>query len=168
MMPIRNLWSLGLVLVLLGWVPSAFAQGAKDAKLTLKAQKALYKEPGMIEVDVQSMMGMIYVRGSVASDEVSAKAADLAKVKGAKEVRNRLKISEPDVAAASDDEIKAKIDSAIADDADLKKAKLDIAVTDGNVKFEGKVADYTVAGTLISDVRRISGVKSIDFEKLKY
>ncbi len=164
----RNLWSLGLVLVLLGWVPSAFAQGAKDAKLTLKAQQALYKEPGMIGVDVQSMMGMIYVRGNVATDEASAQAAELAKVKGAKEVRNRLKVSEPDVAAAPDDEIKAKIDAAIAEDQDLKKAKLDVAVTDGNVKVEGKVYDYTVAGTLISDVRRISGVKSIDFEKLKY
>jgi hypothetical protein len=30
------------------------------------------------------------------------------------------------------------------------------------------VSDYTVAGTLISDVQDIDGVKTIDFDKLKY
>jgi osmotically-inducible protein OsmY len=155
--------------MVLAWAPAAFAQGAKDAKLALKAQKALYQDPALIEVEVQSMMQMIYLRGSVPTDEASTNAEKLANVKGAKEVRNRLKVAEPDVASAPDDTIKAKIDEAIADDEDLAKAKLDITVvTEGAVKIEGKVSDYTVAGTLINEVRKVSGVRSIDFENLKY
>jgi osmotically-inducible protein OsmY len=165
---IRKLWFVGLALAVVGWAPSVFAQGAKDAKMTLKAQKALYKEAGLIQVDVQSMMGMIYVRGTVASEEASKKAATLAKIKGAKEVRNRIKVGEVDIAAAGDDQIKSKIAEVVAGDEDLSKSKLDISVAEGNVKIEGKVSDYTVAGTLISDLRKIDGVKSIDFDKLKY
>jgi osmotically-inducible protein OsmY len=157
-----------LAVVLLGWVPSAFAQGPRDAKLALKAAKKIYKDAAMIEVEVQAMSGFLYLRGTVPDEEASKRAEKLAKVPGAKEVRNRVKIGELDVAAASDDQIKASIDAKIAEDEDLSKSTLDIAVTDGNVKIEGKVSDYTVAGTLISDVQDIDGVKTIDFDKLKY
>ena len=167
--PILNVWTVGLALFVLGATPSAFAQGARDAKLALKAGKAIYKEAGLIEVEVQVMGGgMIYLRGTVASDEDLKRAEELANVKGAKSVRNRLKVSELDVASASDEQIKEKIQAKIAEDEDLMKAKLDVTVTEGTVKLEGKVDDYTVAATLISDVRDVGGVRSIDFEKLKY
>jgi osmotically-inducible protein OsmY len=165
---IRNVWCLALAVVLLGWAPSVFAQGPRDAKLALKAQQKIYKNAGMIDVEVQAMSGFLYLRGTVSDEEASKSAEDLAKVPGAKEVRNRLKVGEIDVAAASDDQIQAGIAEKIAADEDLSKSKLDVAVTDGNVSVEGKVSDYTVAGTLISDIRKVEGVKSIDFEKLNY
>ena len=165
---IRRFTAIGLGLMVLAFAPAAFAQGAKDAKLSLKAQKVIYKDPELIEVQVQSMMQMIYLRGSVPSDEASAKAEKLANVKGAKEVRNRLKVTTPDVAAAPDETVKAEIDEAIADDDDLAKSGVDVAVAEGNVKISGKVSDYTVAGSLINEVRKVQGVKSIDFDELKY
>jgi osmotically-inducible protein OsmY len=165
---IRYFWPLGLAVLLLGWAPSAFAQGPKDTKLALKAQMALYQDAELIDVDVTSMSGFIYIRGTVPSEEASEKATQLANVKGAKEVRNRVKVGELDVASAPDDEIKAKIDEKIANDDDLKKAKLDISVTEGNVKVGGKVSDYSVAASLINDIRKVDGIKTIDFEELKY
>ncbi len=165
---IRRIAAGVLGLTVLAWSPGAFAQGAKDAKLALKAQKEIYKAADLIDVEVQSMMPMIYLRGTVPNDEASAKAEKLANVRGAKEIRNRLRVREPDVASAPDETIKAKIDEAIAEDEALKKAKLEITVQEGNVKIKGKVSDYTVAGSLINEVRKVAGVRSIDFEELKY
>ena len=147
---IRYFWPLGLAVLLLGWAPSAFAQGPRDTKLALKAQQALYKDADMIDVEVTSMSAFIYIRGTVPSEEAS------------------LKVGELDVASAPDDEIKAKIDEKIAADDDLKKAKLDVTVTEGNVKVGGKVGDYSVAASLINDIRKVDGIKTIDFEELKY
>jgi osmotically-inducible protein OsmY len=167
--PIHKTLAIAFALVVLGWAPSAFAQGARDAKLQLKASQQIYKDAEMINVEVQVFGGgMIYLRGTVATEETSKRAEELAKVKGAKDVRNRLKVEAIDVASASDDEIKAKIEEKIAADEDLSKGELEVAVTEGNVKVEGKVADYTVAGTLVSDIRKVDGVRSIDFENLKY
>lgn len=166
---IFRLSTLALAVLALGWAPSAFAQGARDAKLALKAQQEIYKDSELIGVEVQVMGGgMVYLRGTVASEEASGRAAELANVKGAKDVRNRLKVAEVDVAAAADDQIKAQIQEGIANDEDLAKSDLTVSVSEGNVKIEGKVPDYTVAGTLISDVRKVDGVRSIDFENLKY
>ena len=164
-----NVFTCGLALCVLGAASDAFAQGARDAKLGLKAAKVIYKDAELIDVEVQVMGGgMIYLRGTVPSEEASKRAEEVANVRGAKDVRNRLKVTEPDVAAAPDDQIKMKIDEKIAEDEDLSKSKLEIMVDSGNVKIEGKVSDYTVAATLIDDVRDVDGVKSIDFEKLKY
>ncbi len=165
---IRNIWCVGLAVVLLGWAPSVFAQGPRDAKLALKAQQKIYKTAGMIDVEVQAMSGFLYLRGTVADEATSKQAEELANVRGAKEVRNRLKIGELDVAAASDDQIKAGIAERIAADEDLSKSKLDVTVAEGNVTVEGKVGDYTLADTLVSDIRKVEGVKSLNFEKLKY
>lgn len=167
--PIHKTLAVAFALVVLGWTPAAFAQGARDAKIQLKAQQELYKDAELIGVEVQVMGGgMIYLRGNVATEEASKRAEEAANVKGAKDVRNRLKVEAVDVASAADDEIKAKIEEKIAADEDLSKSELQIAVTEGNVKVEGKVSDYTVAGTLVSDIRKVDGVRTIDFENLNY
>jgi osmotically-inducible protein OsmY len=148
----RSIFKVFAVGLALGWAPAALAQGPQDAKLALKAAQALYKEPGFIDVEVQVMGGgMVYLRGNVASDE-----------------RNRVTVAAPDVAAASDADIKTKIQQEISEDEDLAKSQLNVEVTQGNVSVEGKVNDYTVAATLISEIRKIDGVQSINFDKLSY
>lgn len=167
--PILKSCSVGLALVALAWAPTALAQGPQDAKLALKAAKGIYKEPGLIDVEVQVMGGgMVYLRGNVASEELSKKAEEIATVPGSKEVRNRLAVKAPDVGTASDDEIKAKIQEQISADEDLSKSNLDVQVSEGNVTIGGKVSDYTVAATLVNDVRKVDGVQTIDLEELKY
>jgi osmotically-inducible protein OsmY len=165
----RSIFKVLAVGLALGWAPAALAQGPQDAKLALKAAQALYKEPGFIDVEVQVMGGgMVYLRGNVASEELSKKAEQVVKIPGSKDVRNRVTVAAPDVAAASDADIKTKIQQEISEDEDLAKSQLNVQVDKGNVSIEGKVNDYTVAATLVSEIRKIDGVQSINFDKLSY
>lgn len=169
----RYLLVAGVALAVLGSTTDAQAQSPADTKRTLKAWKLFYSEPGMIEVDVRYMRGTLMMTGNVPTEADIKKADDLAaKLKGVKEVRNRLRVSDPEVAAGGDAALATKIDKKIEDDEETQKAKakgqLEVTVQDGNVTVVGKVSDYTVAASLINDIRRIPGVKTVEFEKLKY
>ena len=167
--------ALVIAVIAFGVASDAFAQSTADAKRTLKVQKLFYKEPGMIEVDVRSMRTTLMLTGSVPTEEHKAQADELAgKVRGIKEIRNRLRVREPDVAAGemSDEKLTEKIETKIAEDEDLAKAKarekFEYTVENGNVTITGKLGDWSEAGSLISSVRRIPGVQTLNFDKLKY
>ena len=167
--------TLAVTIAALGLAADVSAQSTADAKRTLKGQKLFYKEPGMIEVDVRAMRDTLMLTGSVPTEEHKAQADEIAgKIRGVKEVRNRLRVREPDVAAGqmSDDELKAKIEKKISEDEDLEKAaakeKFTYAVADGNVTLKGKLGDWSEAGSLVNSVRRIPGVQTLNFDKLKY
>ena len=172
----RNLGiSLGIAVLAVAFVGDAQAQSTADAKRTLKAQKAFYKEPGMIEVDCRAMKSTMMLTGNVPTEEHIAKADELAKdIRGVKEVRNRLRVRDPDVAAGSitDEQLKAKLEKKIEEDEDLAKAKakekFTYSIENGNVTLKGKLGDWSDAGSLVNAVRRIPGVQTVDFDKLKY
>ena len=158
-----------------GIAAEAFAQSTGDAKRTLKGQKLFYKEPGMIEVDVRSMKTTLMLTGYVPTEAHKEKAEELAKgIRGIKDIRNRIRVREPDVAAGnvSDANLTAKIDKKIENDEDLAKAKarekFKYEIKDGNVTITGKLGDWSEAGGLISAVRNIPGIRTINFDKLKY
>ena len=168
-----HLFVFGLIVVALGWTADVSAQSTADGKRTLKAEKVFYKVPGMIEVETRAMRGTLMMTGYVPSEELLKKADELAqKVKGIKDIRNRIRVREPEVGAGGDEAILAKIDKAVEEDEDMSKAKakgkLDIAISDGNVTVTGKVPDWTVAQALVNDVKRVPGVKTLDFDKLRY
>jgi osmotically-inducible protein OsmY len=81
-------------------------------------------------------------------------------------------VSPPEVATGGDAELIAKIDKKIEEDEETQKAKakgkLEVTVENANVTIVGKVSDYTVASSFINSIRRIPGVKTINFKKLKY
>ena len=161
-----------LVLGTLGWAADASAQAA-DQKRSLKAMKIFYKEPGMIEVDVRAMRGTLMLTGSVPTEEDLARADELAKeVRGVKEVRNRIRVRDPEVASPSDEELMAKLQAKIDQDDDLARAKergrLEVMIEDRNVTVKGRLQDWAVAQSLVNDIRRTPGVKSLNFDKLKY
>ncbi len=171
MKPFRNWIAFGLVILAMGFAFEASAQSTADAKRTLKVGKKFYVEPGMIEVKLQSMRGLLMMTGSVASEDLLKKAEELASgQKGIKEVRNRIVVREPDVAAPSDEEILAKIEKSITEDEELTRArrKIEITSTDRNVVVTGKLKDYAQAGSLINEIRQIRGIKTLDYKKLKY
>jgi osmotically-inducible protein OsmY len=162
-----------LITLALSWTADVYAQSTADGKRTLKAEKIFYKVPGMIEVETRAMRGTLMMTGYVPTEDMLKKADELAqKVKGIKDIRNRIRVRDPEVAAGGDEAIMAKIDKAVAEDEDMSKAKakgkLDIAISDGNVTVEGKVPDWTVAQALVNDIKKIPGVKTLDFDKLKY
>lgn len=167
--------TLGIAIAALGIAADVSAQSTADAKRTLKGQKLFYKVPGMIEVDVRAMRDTLMLTGSVPSEELKAQADELAgKIRGVKDIRNRLRVREPDVAAGevSDEQLKEKIEKRISEDEDIAKAaakeKFTYTVADGNVVLKGKLGDWSEASGLVSAVRRIPGVQTLDFDKLKY
>ncbi len=171
--PFRYVISLGLAVLALSWASGAVAQSTADGKRTLKAEKIFYKEPGMIEVTLRAMRGTLMMTGYVATDENLKKADELAeKVKGIKDIRNRIRVREPEVASAGDDIITAKIDKAIEEDEDLARAKakgkLKIEVSEGNVVAKGKLPGWDIAQTLVKDIKKIGGVKTLNLDDLKY
>ncbi|MCP4002990.1 MAG: BON domain-containing protein [bacterium] len=168
---VRTIMIFGLAVFALSFAFDAAAQSAADAKRTLKVGKKFYIEPGMMEVKLMAMRGTLMMTGSVASEELKAKAEELASgQKGIKEVRNRIIVRPPEEANPTDDEILAKIEKAIEDDEELMRArrKLEFTVTEKNVMVKGKLKDYSQAGSLISEIRNIRGVQSLDYKKLKY
>ncbi len=164
--------SLALGLGLVVSAGNAMGQAA-DQKRSLKAAKIFYKEPGMIEVDVRAMRGMLMLTGSVATEADLARADEIAKeVRGVKEVRNRIVVRDPEVSTLDDAALMAKIDAKIEADDDLVRAKergrLEIEIKDRNVTVKGKLQDWAVAQTLVNDIRRIPGVATLNFDKLRY
>ena len=70
----------------------------------------------MIEVDVRAMKSTLMLTGSVPTEEHKAQADELAsQIRGVKDVRNRLRVREADVAAGqvSDEQLIAKLDKKI-------------------------------------------------------
>jgi osmotically-inducible protein OsmY len=170
---VRFAISMAIALAFAGSAYDAQAQSPADAKRTLKAWEAFYAEPGMAEADVRYMRGTLLITGYVPTEEHVKKADELAKkLKGVKEVRNRLRVREPIVAAGGDAEILEKINKKIDEDEETQKAKakgqLDVKCEGGNVTVSGKVNDYTVASSLINDVRKTDGIRTITFSELKY
>jgi len=171
--PFRHLISLTLAALVLVWTTGAIAQSTADGKRTLKAEKLFYKEPGMMEVTLRAMRGTLMMTGYVSTDEKLKQADELAKkVKGIKDIRNRIRVREPDVASAPDEAIIKKIDKAIEEDEDLArtkaKGKLEVEVSEGNVTVKGKLPGWDVAQSFVNDIKKIGGVRSLNIEKLKY
>ncbi len=169
--PVSWIFGIALTVVALGLGSNALAQSPGDAKRTLKAQKLFYKEPGMIEVELRAMRKTLLITGYVPTDAHMKKADELAgDIKGIKDVRNRIRVREPDVAAAGDEIILASIEKKIKADEELDRARrrFELEVTDGNVSVTGKLPDYVLADALVDEIRDTAGVKTIDFDKLKY
>ena len=167
---VRAVAALAVTFFAVGSATDVNAQAA-DAKRGLKAQKAFYAEPGMIDVELRAMRGTLMITGSVPNEDLMAKADELGgKIRGIKDVRNRLRVRPAIEADTTDAELLQRIEGKIEEDEDLARArrKFDVAVEGGGVTLKGKLKDYTSAQDLINDIRRIPGVQTIEFRKLKY
>ena len=111
---LRITFSLALALAV-GFAVQASAQSQAEFKRELKAGKDLYKEPGLMDVTVKSMRGMMMLTGNVATDAESKKAEEIIKaMRGVKEVRNRIRVGKvEECSAANDQTVMAKIDKEI-------------------------------------------------------
>ena len=164
---------LSLVLAaVVGLAGKASAQSQAEFKRELKAGVVLYKEPGMMEVTVKSMRGMMMMTGNVATDDQSKKAEEIIKgMRGVKEVRNRIRVGKvEECGAATDQTIMAKIDKEIENDEELTQArrKIEIASTSRNVVVKGSLKDYSQAGSLINLIKRVPCINSLNYEELDY
>jgi osmotically-inducible protein OsmY len=172
-MPRHAIHAIAAVFVLvLGLTGSARAQSQAEFKRELKAMQTLYKEPGLMEVTVKSMRGMMMLTGNTATEDQSKKAEDIIKnMRGVKEVRNRIRVGKvDDCTAAKDADLAAKVDKEIENDEELAQArrKLDIAVKDRNITLKGSLKDYSQAGSLVNMVKRVPCFNSMNFDELEY
>jgi len=155
-----------------GFALQASAQSQAEFKRELKAGKDLYKVPGMMEVTVKSMRGMMMMTGNVATDEQSKKAEEIIKeMRGVKEVRNRIRVGNvEDCSAATDESVMAKVDKEIGNDEELTQArrKIEIQMKDRNLVVKGDLKDYSQAGSLINLIKRVPCVNSLNYDDLSY
>ena len=150
----------------------ASAQSQAEFKRELKAMQLLYKEPGLMEVTVKSMRGMMMLTGNVATDDQSKKAESIIKdMRGVKEVRNRIRVGQTDdCSAVKDADLSAKVDKEIENDEELAQArrKIDISIKDRNITLKGSLKDYSQAGSLVNMVKRVPCFNSMNFDELEY
>jgi osmotically-inducible protein OsmY len=168
---LRIVFSLAIA-VAVGFAGQASAQSQAEFKRELKAGKDLYKEPGLMEVTIKSMRGMMMMTGNVATEEQSKKAEEIIKgMRGVKEVRNRIRVGTvEDCSAATDATVLAKIDKEIENDEELTQArrKIDIQTKERNVVIKGELKDYSQAGSLINLVKRVPCINSLNYDALEY
>jgi len=168
---LRTVFSLAVALSV-GFAFQASAQSQAEFKRELKAGKDLYKEPGMMEVTVKSMRGMMMITGNVATEDKSKKAEEIIKgMRGVKEVRNRLRIGNlEDCSASTDKSVMEKIDKEIENDEELTQArrKIDIQTKDRNIVVKGELKDYSQAGSLINLIKRVPCINSLNYDDLSY
>jgi osmotically-inducible protein OsmY len=160
------------LLLVLGIAASAKAQSQAEFKRELKAMQSLYKEPGLMEVTVKSMRGMMMLTGNAATDEQSKKAEEIIKnMRGVKEVRNRIRVGKvDDCTTAKDADLMTKVDKEIENDEELAQArrKIDIQIKDRNIVLKGSLKDYSQAGSLVNMVKRVPCFNSLNFDELEY
>jgi osmotically-inducible protein OsmY len=158
--------------LILGFALNASAQSQAEFKRELKAMQILYKEPGLMEVTVKSMRGMMMLTGNAATDAQSKKAEEIIQtMRGVKEVRNRIRVGKvDDCSNVKDDELMAKVEKEIANDEELTQArrKVDISIKDRNVVLKGTLKDYSQAGSLVYLVKRVPCFNSMNFDELEY
>jgi len=168
---LRMVFSLAVALSV-GFAVQASAQSQAEFKRELKAGKDLYKEPGLMEVTVKSMRGMMMMTGNVATDADSKKAEEIIKgMRGVKEVRNRIRVGKvEECGAATDASVTAKIDKEIENDEELTQArrKIEINIKDRNIVVKGSLKDYSQAGSLINLIKRVPCINSLNYDELDY
>lgn len=131
---------------------SSVQRASADAVTTAKVKTALAlsERVGAFDVDVDCSDGVVTLSGEVAGDETRQLAEDIAsETSGVRQVRNRLRVdpgAQPDAEAqrmarrVNDLEVKAAVQEALLAEPDLRDAGVTVAVEDGLVRLEGRVA----------------------------
>ena len=155
-----------VALVALVPLPSgiACAQRPIDAERALVAETALYRHAELYGIEVQSMVGFLYLRGAAPDEDAVEKALELARtVPGIQEVRNRMQLRDVDSRRLPDSRIAADVMRVIG-----MLPGLDATVRDGHVAVSGDARDPLAAQQLVARLRQVEGIRTLDLEGLRY
>ena len=142
--------------------------GASDSWLTARTKIALYADDRIKggQVGVETVKGVVSLRGKVDSDDAKAAAASIAKaVDGVKSVRNDLQVvpaEDRKVIDASDTFITRQVEDRLAKDAQLKK--VDVRTDGGAVILTGGVASIGASARASELARGVPGVRMVKNE----
>lgn len=139
-----------------------------DSWITSKTKIALFADERVkgTQVSVDTMKGVVHLRGKVDSDEAKSAAADVAKgIEGVQSVKNDLQVVAPTARKAvdaNDKDIAKAVEGRMTRDAQLKK--VDVRADGGVVTLTGEVPSITAAAKASEQARMVSGVKAVKNE----
>ncbi len=152
------------LIALVAWAGVARAQRPIDAQRTLVAETALYAHAELYGIEVQSMVGFLYLRGSAPDEDAVAKALELTRdVPGIQEVRNRMQLRDVDSRRLPDSQIAVDVMRVIG-----MLPGLDATVSDGHVAVSGDAQDPLQAQRLVARLRQVVGIRTLDLKGLRY
>ena len=148
---------------------------AKDAKVavtdswvTSKTKIALFSDDRVkgSQVKVETIDGVVHLRGKVDSAEAKAAADSVAKgIDGVKSVKNDLQVVSPGARKAvdaKDADIAKAVESRLSRESDLKK--IDVRADAGVVTLTGEVPTITASAKASEVARGVNGVRSVKNE----
>ena len=136
-----------------------------DSWITGKTKIALYADSRVsgTQVNVDTMSGMVHLRGKVDSAAAKAAAEEVARgIEGVRGVKNELQVvpaSVKKVVEARDDEITTKVKARFA--ADPKMKSLDVRTDNGVVTIEGRLPSITDSVRASQIAREVPGVRAV-------
>jgi hyperosmotically inducible periplasmic protein len=140
-----------------------------DTWLTAKTKFALWSDARVKvkQIEVETMQGLVMLRGTVDSDEARQASEDIAKgISGVKSVQNNLEVAEESAGQTDvqDDAITARIKDRITTDLDqrLKQANVGVRTIDGVVSLSGEVSDLSSSEHASWTAWKTHGVKAIN------
>jgi hyperosmotically inducible protein len=142
--------------------------GISDSWLTAKTKIALFGDDRIKggQVSVETVKGVVSLRGKVDSDNAKAAAASVAQaVDGVKSVRNDLQVvpaGDRKVIDASDTDITREVEGRLAKDARLKK--VGVRTDGGAVILTGAVSSIGVSARASELARGVPGVRMVKNE----
>jgi hyperosmotically inducible periplasmic protein len=142
--------------------------GISDSWLTAKTKIALFGDDRIKggQVSVETVEGVVSLRGKVDSDNAKAAAASVAQaVDGVKSVRNDLQVvpaGDRKVVDTSDKDITRQVEGRLANDAQLKK--VDVRTDGGAIILTGAVSSIGASARASELARGVPGVRMVKNE----
>lgn len=151
-----------------GQTATAAGHEISDSWVTAKAKIELFADDRVKgrQIKVETVQGVVTLRGKVDSSEAKAAAASIAQgVDGAKSVRNDLQVVAPGdrpVVDASDKEITRQVEGRLSKDAQLKK--VDVRTDGGKVILTGTVPSIGASAHASELARNVAGARAVKNE----
>jgi hyperosmotically inducible protein len=136
-----------------------------DSWLTSKTKIALFADDRVkgTQVKVETIDGVVHLRGKVDSAEAKAAAASVAQgIDGVKSVKNDLQVVSPGARKAvdaKDSDIAKSVETRLKGEGDLKK--IDVRADAGVVTLTGEVPTITASAKASEMARGVNGVRSV-------
>jgi len=136
-----------------------------DSMLTAKTKIALFADDRVKgrQVSVDTMQGVVHLRGKVDSQEAKTAAGEIAKgIEGAKSVKNDLQIVAPAQRKAvdvNDKDITRQVEQRLAKNPQTKK--VEVRTDAGVVTLTGEVPSITASAKASEMAREVAGVRAV-------
>ena len=139
-----------------------------DSWLTSKTKIALFSDDRVkgSQVKVETIGGVVHLRGKVDSAEAKAAATSVAQgIEGVKSVKNDLQVVSPGARKAvdaKDADIAKAVETRLGRESDLKK--VDVRADSGVVTLTGQVPTISASAKASEVARGVNGVRSVKNE----